>query len=109
VIQQDIHWWIAKENVVQFRAQLKDSARDNRRPMFERLLDLEVEDPSALPNVMPRFYGSLPVALKTTLALHFSYCTRALMGSHQQSVPAAIKDAPITIINISNCARRDSE
>jgi hypothetical protein len=55
VIQQDIHWWIAKENVVQFRAQLKDSARYNRRPMFERLLDLEVEDPSALPKVMPRF------------------------------------------------------
>jgi hypothetical protein len=55
VIQQDVHWWIAKENAIQFQAQLKDSACHNRRPMIERLLEQELASPSALPKIMPRF------------------------------------------------------
>jgi hypothetical protein len=55
VIQQSVQWWVAKENVAQFQAQLKDCTDDIRRPMIEWLLDQELAKLSALPNVMPRF------------------------------------------------------
>jgi hypothetical protein len=55
VIQQNMHWWITKENVAQFQAQLKDRPDDIRRPMIERLLNQELTKLAALPNVKRRF------------------------------------------------------
>ncbi|MEO6071942.1 MAG: hypothetical protein ABIP67_01470 [Burkholderiales bacterium] len=55
VIQQAVHWWIAKENVFQFQAHLKDCTGDAPRPTIERLLDQEVSNPPAPPKVTPRF------------------------------------------------------
>jgi hypothetical protein len=50
-----VHWWIAKENAIQFQAQLEGSARHNRRPMIEKLFEQELASPLALPKVLPRF------------------------------------------------------
>jgi hypothetical protein len=55
VIQQNVHWWIAKENVAQFQAQLKDRPDNIRRPMAERLLHQERTILSASPKVTPHF------------------------------------------------------
>jgi hypothetical protein len=55
MIQQSLQWWITKENVAKFQAQLKDRPDDIRRPMIERLLNQELTDLAALPKITPRF------------------------------------------------------
>jgi hypothetical protein len=55
VIQRDLQWWVAKENMAQFQAHLKNCPDDIRRPMIERLLDQETVNLAALPKVMPCF------------------------------------------------------
>jgi hypothetical protein len=55
VIQQNLHWWLAKENMAQFQAQLKDCSDDIRRPMIDRLLDQQSENLADIQKVTPRF------------------------------------------------------
>jgi hypothetical protein len=55
MIQQNVHWWISKENVAQFQAQLKDRPNDIRRPMIEPLINPDLKIRAALPKVTRRF------------------------------------------------------
>jgi hypothetical protein len=55
VIQQDVHWWIAKENTAQFQSHFKDGTDDIRWPKIDRLLYQQVTNPSARLKVIPRF------------------------------------------------------
>ncbi|MEO5951259.1 MAG: hypothetical protein ABIQ44_02210 [Chloroflexia bacterium] len=55
MIQQNVHWWIAKETFAQFQAQLKDRPDEIRRPMIERLPNQELTNLVALSKVTRRY------------------------------------------------------
>jgi hypothetical protein len=87
VIQQSVQWWVAKENVAQFQAQLKDCTDDIRRPMIEWLLDQELAKLSALPNVMPRFSRIAASSPETsTLSLQHTQTAHESQRAHTNGV-----------------------
>jgi hypothetical protein len=53
VLQQDVNWWLAKENVANFQARLEICTGGIRRPLIEGLLDQELENQSVLSKVIP--------------------------------------------------------